>query len=252
MRKLFVTLFLLLSFALQVKAEEANINPEVNANSNAETVTNAETNAEANVNTDNKANADQNANTETEEDAETGADSDIPANTKTKADTDYQEIYRQLPVPTHSYVHGIDPGEYYDTKDTAWSPYPLLRLTSPIFFKTITIEPGYYLLTPRQHEDKWYILFKEEGKIKYIIPVYKRDTTPYRFYEENLPEPKMTWSQRRHINFLKFVGKHFKKSKRKPIPQNYLELFDLDNNFMSMVLYWGDHRYYMIFRAVQL
>ncbi len=167
-------------------------------------------------------------------------------------DVDYEQIYRDLPVPTHKYVHGIDPGEYYDMKDSAWSPYPLFRLTGPLFFKTITIEPGYYLLTPREHEGSWYMLFKEQGKIKYIIPVYDRDITPEFFYDENLPKPQLTWSQRVHLNFLDFVGKHFASSKRKPAPQTYLEATDLDNNYLSLVVYWGSHRYYMVFRTVEL
>ena len=27
---------------------------------------------------------------------------------------DYEAVYRSLEVPTHKYVHNIDPGEYYD------------------------------------------------------------------------------------------------------------------------------------------
>ena len=146
----------------------------------------------------------------------------------------------------------IDPYQDEDTIRYSWSPYPLFRLTGPLFFKTITIEPGYYLLTPREHEGKWYMLFKVQGKIKYIIPVYERDITPEFFYDENLPKPQLTWSQKVHINFLDFVGKHFQNSKRKPAPQTYLEATDLDNNFLSLVVYWGAHRYYMIFRTVGL
>ena len=170
----------------------------------------------------------------------------------TAKEVDYEQIYRDLPVPEHKYVHNIDPGEYYDMKDTSWSPYPLFRLTGPLFFKTITIEPGYYLLTPREHDGNWHMLFKVQGKIKYIIPVYERDITPEFFYDENLPKPQLTWSQKVHLNFLDFVGKHFQNSKRKPAPQTYLELTDLDNNFLSLVVYWGAHRYYMIFRTVGL
>ena len=167
-------------------------------------------------------------------------------------EVDYEQIYRDLPVPEHKYVHDIDPGEYYDMKDTSWSPYPLFRLTGPLFFKTITIEPGYYLLTPREHEGKWYMLFKVQGKIKYIIPVYERDITPEFFYDENLPKPQMTWSQKVHIKTLDWVGRVFPSAKRKPAPQTYLEATDLDNNFLSLVVYWGAHRYYMIFRTVGL
>ena len=167
-------------------------------------------------------------------------------------DIDYQKIYNETPIPQHSYVHSIDPGENYDIKNTSWSPYPLLRLTAPLFFKTIAIEPGYYLLTPREYKGEWFMLFKEQGKIKYIIPIYKIDITPLGFYDENLPKPKMTISQKTHIGFLNMVGKCVKSSKRKPAKQNYIELFDLDNNFISMVMYWGEHRYYMIFRTIQL
>lgn len=165
---------------------------------------------------------------------------------------DYKQIYRELEVPDFSYVHGIDPGEYYDTKDASWSPYPLFRLTSPIFFKNITVEPGYYLLTPREHKGNWYILFKEAGTVKYIIPAYNRDIVPEMFYDENIPKPKLTPTQKFHINALNLIGKVAKSSKRKPAPQTYLELTDLEDNFLSIVIYWGNHRYYTIFRTIKL
>ena len=75
------------------------------------------------------------------------------------ADAEHEQIYRELELPDFSYIHDIDPGEMYDMQHTSWSPYPLFRLTSPLYFKNITIEPGYYLLTPREHEGSWYILF---------------------------------------------------------------------------------------------
>ena len=84
-------------------------------------------------------------------------------------------------------------------KYLTWSPYPLFRLASPIFFKSITIEPGYYALTPREYKDNWYILFKEGGKIKYIIPVYEREIVPMTFYDDHIPKPKLTISQSLHI-----------------------------------------------------
>ena len=167
-------------------------------------------------------------------------------------ETDYRQIYQDLEVPTFKYVHGIDPGELYDTRNSSWSPYPLFRLTSPIFFKSITIEPGYYLLTPREHKGNWYILFKEAGTVKYTVPVYKRDIVPEMFYDENLPKAKLTPSQKFHINALNLVGKIFPSSKREPTPQTYLELTELENNFLSVVIYWGDHRYYTLFRTIQL
>lgn len=167
-------------------------------------------------------------------------------------DIDVEQMYRDMPVPEFKYVHNIDPGEYQDTMYSTWSPYPLFRLTAPLFFKSIAIEPGYYLLTPREHKGAWYILFKEAGKVKYIVPCYKKEMVPIDFYKNNLPQIKLTMPQLIREKALKFVGKKFKSSKRKPIPDTYLETSDLDNNFVSIIVYWGNYRYYFVLRTIQL
>ena len=167
-------------------------------------------------------------------------------------DLDIEEQYREMPVPDFKYVHNIDPGEYQDTMNSTWSPYPLFRLTAPLFFKTVKIDPGYYLLTPREHNGAWYILFKEAGKVKYIVPCYKKEMVPLDFYKNNLPQIKMTKIQIIREKFLNLVGKHIKSSKRKPIPDTYLEASDLDNNFISIIVYWGNYRYYFVLRTIQL
>ncbi len=165
---------------------------------------------------------------------------------------DYEQIYRNLEVPTHRYIHDVDPGEYYDTQSSTWSPYPLFRLSSPIYFKTISIEPGYYVLTPREYKDQWYILFKDSGKIRYIIPVYEREVVPVTFYQDHIPQKKLTISQSLHIKALDTIGRIFPSAKRKPTPQTYLEATDLDHNYLSLVIYWGNYRYYTIFRTIAL
>lgn len=165
---------------------------------------------------------------------------------------DFKQIYRELEPASFSYIHDIDPEEMYDTKNTSWSPYPLFRLTSPLFFKKTMIEPGYYLLTPREHKGNWFILFKEAGRVKYIIPVYKKELVPMNFYNENLPKAKLTPSQKMHVKFFDFVGKHVPSSQRKPAPETYLEVTDLEDNFISLIVYWGNYRYYMILRSIQL
>ncbi len=165
---------------------------------------------------------------------------------------DIQQMYRDMPVPDFKYVHNIDPGEYQDTMYSTWSPYPLFRLTAPLFFKSVKIDPGYYLLTPREHEGAWYMLFKEAGKVKYIVPCYKKEMVPLDFYKNHLPQIKMTKVQLIREKFLNFVGKNVKSSKRQPIPDTYLEASDLDNNFISIIVYWGDYRYYLVLRTIQL
>lgn len=165
---------------------------------------------------------------------------------------DYEQIYRDLEVPKVKFIHDIDPGEFYDTKNSTWSPYPLMRLNSNLFFKSIALEPGYYLLTPREHNGEWYILFKDAGKIKYIIPVYNREIVPLTFYDDNLPKEKLAPTQKIHLKLLETVGKVVPSAKREPPPKTYLEVTDLDNNFVSVVIYWGNYRYYTIFRTIQL
>ena len=174
---------------------------------------------------------------------------EIPS--ETKATKNYAEIYSNLEPASHSYIHGIDPDEFYDEKDAAWSVYPLLRLNSPIYFKSAAIEPGYYLLTPREHKGKWYILFKQNGKVVHIIPVYDRDYTPETFYDEHIPKPKLTKSQKIHMGALNIIGKT-KGSKRKEPIKSFLEVNDLDNYFLNIIIYYGGHKYYTIFRTIRL
>lgn len=162
---------------------------------------------------------------------------------------EYQQIYRDLEVPTFKFHHDVDPEQYYDLKDAAWSPYPLMRLNSPIYFKSITIMPGYYLLTPRQYKGDWYILFKEAGKVKYIIPVFEKNYTQVGYYETHLKELDMKKSQRWMVKFLDGVGRTFKRSKRKPAIKTNLELTDLDNKFLLIEVYYGSFRYKTIFRT---
>ncbi|MDD3435720.1 MAG: hypothetical protein PHC64_01055 [Candidatus Gastranaerophilales bacterium] len=167
-------------------------------------------------------------------------------------ETDYRQLYINMEVPTFSYVHGIDPGQYYDNKDATYSVYPLFRLTSPIYFKTITVQPGYYALTPVMHKGEPYLLFKDNGIVKYIVPVYKKELVPEGFYETHLPKPKLTFMQKMSKNFYGFIGKHFKRAKRKPKIQSYIEVNDLDNKFVSIIIYFGNYRYYTLFRTVQM
>ena len=167
-------------------------------------------------------------------------------------DIDVEQMYRDMPVPDFKYVHNIDPGEYQDTMHSTWSPYPLFRLTAPLFFKSVAIEPGYYLLTPREHNGAWYMLFKEAGKVKYIVPCYKKEMVPMDFYKNHLPQVKMTKPQLIREKFLNMVGKNVKSSKRQPIPDTYLEADDLNNNFVSIIVYWGNYRYYFVLRTIQL
>lgn len=168
-----------------------------------------------------------------------------------KPSKNYPSIYNNLEEADFAYMHDIDPDQFYDIKDTAWAPYPLFRLNSPIYFKKTTIEPGYYLLTPREHNGKWYLLFKQNGKVAHIVPVYERDITPEFFYDKHIAKPKLKPSQKVHMGILSSVGK-LKKSKRRDPIQSYLEVNDLENHFVSIIIYYGSHKYSTIFRTIRL
>lgn len=170
---------------------------------------------------------------------------------ESKPNKNYSQIYNDLQPADFSYLHNIDPDQYYDIKDTSWSPYPLLRLNSAIYFKGITIEPGYYLLTPREYNGKWFLLFKQNGTVSHIIPVYERDITPEFFYDKHLAKPKLTPSQKIHMGTLEFLGK-FKSTKRKEPVKCYMEITDLENHFVSIIIYYGSHKYSTIFRTIKL
>lgn len=174
-----------------------------------------------------------------------------PSGSESKATKNYPQIYNDLEPANFAYMHDIDPDQYYDMKDASWAPYPLLRLNSYIYFKDQAIEPGYYLLTPREHQGKWYLLFKQNGKVSHIIPVYERDLTPEFFYDKHLPKPKLTTSQKIHMNTLDFLGK-FKSTKRKEPIKSYMEINDLENYFVSIIIYYGNHKYSTIFRTIKL
>ena len=174
----------------------------------------------------------------------TFANENIP-NYETK---DFDEIYSQLQEADFDYIFGLDPHQTDDYTKYMHSPYPLFRSGVNLVFKSKTIPPGYYLLTPREKNGKTYILFKENGKVSYTIPVYEEDIVPETFYEEKMPHPKPTFSQKASKKFMNFIGtKWGHKNQRTPIPEAYIE-FDDKGSYWDMVLYYGFKKYYLLFK----
>ena len=95
------------------------------------------------------------------------------------------------------------------------------------------------------------MLFKQNDIMKHIVPVYARDYTPETFYDDRIPKPKYTTTQKIHMGFLDFIG-NFKSTKRKTPVQSYLEVNDLENYFVSIIIYYGSHKYSTIFRTIRL
>ena len=160
---------------------------------------------------------------------------------------DYDSIYENLKEADFEYVFGIDPFQAEDYVKYNASPYPLLRLGVDYKFKDTVIERGYYLLTPREKNGQDYVLFKQEGRVKYIIPVYKKELVDVDFYQKHVPSIKKGPWSRFCDNMSKTVGKISKQSKRSELPKAYIEADEIGNRYWQLFLYYDTQKYYMLF-----
>jgi len=165
------------------------------------------------------------------------------------AANDYERLYNEAEVPKIKLMHDLDPYQNEDYYNYAWSPYPLFRTASTLYFKDITIPPGYYLLAAREIKGKDYVFFKEAGKVKYIIPVVETDVVLEDFYKRKMPEPQLTKGQKFKKNTGNFFSKLFKDSKKQPPPRSFIQAQKLDGNFYEIIYYYGNKKYTMYFRT---
>ena len=161
---------------------------------------------------------------------------------------DYYKIYEELPEPDFNYIFDMDPYQTEEYRKYMYAPYPLFRTAVPFTFKNTVIPPGYYLLTPREKDGKWYVLFKTNGRVKYIVPVYEKDLVEPAFYKRYVPERKLTLWQNICQKTTNVMGKLFSESTQKtPPPKSYIDVNEIDNDFWQVVLYYGGYKYYLIF-----
>lgn len=162
--------------------------------------------------------------------------------------TDYEKIYENLEEADFDYIFGIDPYQADEYKSYMRSPYPLFRTGVNLVFKSKVIPAGYYLLTPREKNGKTYVLFKENGKVAFMIPTYKVGSVSQEFYQDRLPHQELTKVQKISKNTMDFIGKKFgKKNQRTPIPEAYIDFND-KGIYWDMILYYGDKKYYLLFK----
>ncbi len=163
------------------------------------------------------------------------------------AQSDYDALYDEAKPYQSKLFNDVDPFQDEDTIRYAWSPYPLFRTSAFLYFKDFTIEPGYYTLTPRKLGEKDYILFKQNGKVKFIIPVVKKEKTPLNFYNANTPKMKQTQWQK----FSGAVKKKFyntAKDSMRISPPNSVINVEVETKYIVLTLYYGDDKYISIFR----
>ncbi len=168
------------------------------------------------------------------------------------AETNYAELYQKTNPADFELVHNIDPYQNEDYQKYAWSPFPLFRLSSDVYFKGQTIPAGYYILTPRSMNGRDYVFFKEAGKVKFVIPVVKKELVPVDFYHSNIPEPKYTKWQSFCKNVREGFYTIFRNSSRKaPPPSSYITTEIIEGNMYLIVVCYGETKYYLVFKSVK-
>ncbi len=158
------------------------------------------------------------------------------------------EIYNSLEMADFEYIFGIDPNQADEYTKYMFSPYPLFRTGVNLVFKDIIIPQGYYLLTPREKNGKTYVLFKQNGRVQFVIPTYKTDDVALTFYDDKLPHKRKNAYEKIVEKSNDFLGKKFgHRTQRTPIPKAYIEFSD-KGSYWDMVLYWGFKKYYLLFK----
>ena len=151
-----------------------------------------------------------------------------------KKDLNYQEIFDNLQDVQVQFIHDEDPDEYYDTQKIYFSPYPLIRLTQTLYVRNQVIKPGFYLMTPREYNGKRCVLFKQEGKIKHIVPIFEYKTIIPEF--EYQKPPKKWWQIRDRYTF---QTQYYERKVR---------AFDVYSEFYEIDLYYRDGLSKMLFK----
>lgn len=166
------------------------------------------------------------------------------------AEDSYAELYQKAAPADFALINGIDPYQNEDYFQYAYSPYPLFRLALDVKFKDQVIPAGYYILTPRTMNGRDYVFFKENGKVKYIIPVVKKELVDLGFYSTNIPTPQLTKWQSFCKNTSEGFYKLFKNSSKKsPPPQSFIRTEYIEGNMYLIILYYGEHKHHMVFMA---
>ena len=163
------------------------------------------------------------------------------------AELDYESLYNKAEPFSSKLYNDVDPYEDEDALKYAWSPYPLFRSAANLYFKDFKIEPGYYILTPRNLKGKDYVLFKQNGKVKFIIPSAITEKTPLNFYEANTPQIKKTKWQKFTTGIRDKFYEISGDSMRAQPPKSLVNV-ELDLSFIIVTIFYGDNKYTLIFK----
>ncbi len=160
---------------------------------------------------------------------------------------DYDALYNAAEPFGSKLYNDIDPFEDEDAIKYAYSPYPLFRTSTTLYFKDYTIDAGYYSLVPRKLKGEYYVLFKQGGKVKFIIPIAKKEATPLNFYNANLPKIKQTKMQKAAGAIRKKFYNISKDSMKMEPPKSLIHV-DVEVKYIIIIFYYGEDKFTLLFR----
>jgi len=106
------------------------------------------------------------------------------------ANINYDLLYNDMPILDFMYEDGVDLEEQEDYNEYIISPYTLVRVTEKLINKKNTLNPGYYLVKPNKKDGYNFLLFKQNGKIAAIVPVYQKIADDTIITSTAPPKPK--------------------------------------------------------------
>jgi len=173
-----------------------------------------------------------------------------PVKAEIKERLDYDEVYNGLSSLDLYFDYRVDPSEDSEVFGYQESPYPLFRSSLALYFKDINLEPGYYLLTPKNFSNSDFVIFKQNGKVAGFIPVYEKIKIDPKVVYKEPPKPKPKLYKRPFIAVKKGFVKTFGGMRRPPKP--YRHKFESkitdDGKYFIVWFYQEDYLYKMIFK----
>lgn len=162
---------------------------------------------------------------------------------------DYNAMYENAGLFGSRLYNDIDPYEDEDNIKYAYSPYPLFRIAADLYFKEYMISSGYYSLAPRTLKGRDYVLFKQGGKVKFIIPAVKKEMTPPDFYSADIPRRKKSLWQKFTEGCSNTFYRIFRSSQKIPPPKSYISA-ETYENFLIICVYYGKEKYTLLFKRM--
>lgn len=86
----------------------------------------------------------------------------------------YDLIYKETPVLDFMYENNIDQEQDNDYNRYVISPYVLIRITDTLRSKKVLLKPGYYLVKPENKDGYEFLIFKQNGRVAGVVPVYQK------------------------------------------------------------------------------